>query len=254
LAVTKATGLLKPGQRLVAVSPHLDDAVFSIGGLLADLSSAGVEVANLTVFAGDPTSTHEAGAWDRHAGFSTAGAAARGRRAEDERACRLLGVKPLWLPFHDYTYPDDRQAAWDAMHPILADADVVVIPGFPLAHNDHAWVTAMLAENRSALPTVALYAEQPYAEAAWFKGRQVPDTVGGDHPFADLAIDWTRLRPSAGAWLRKQRAFWAYRSQLRAMARPAARVPLRVAVYELWRGGECLGIPVREGEEKTDGR
>ena len=43
-------------------------------------------VINLTVFAGDPSSTGLPSTWDRKAGFSSAGAAARGRRAEDAAA------------------------------------------------------------------------------------------------------------------------------------------------------------------------
>jgi GlcNAc-PI de-N-acetylase len=209
--------VLAPGQRLVVVSPHLDDAAFSVGALVVDLSRAGTEVTNVTVFAGDPSSTVPAGVWDRRAGFTSAGAAAATRRAEDERASRLLGMKPVWLPFHDDTYPDDRASVWEQLQPHVRRADFLLIPGFP---------------------PLGLYAEQPYSESAWFRTRRLP----AGSPLGDVEITWRRRRPSLRAWRLKQQAVWAYGSQLRAMARPAARVPVRVGVYELWRGGECVGL------------
>jgi LmbE family N-acetylglucosaminyl deacetylase len=237
--------VIAPGQRLVVVSPHLDDAAFSVGALVADLSRAGRAITNLTVFAGDPSSTEPAGVWDRRAGFASAGAAAATRRAEDERASRLLGMKPVWLSFHDNQYADDRASVWQQLQPHVSQADLLLVPGFPLEHPDHAWLFGLLSRHADDLPPLGLYAEQPYSEAAWFRTRRLPS----GNPIGDEPIDWKRRRPSLRAWRLKQQALWAYRSQLRAMARPAARVPLRVALYELWRGGECLGAP-----EGTDGR
>jgi LmbE family N-acetylglucosaminyl deacetylase len=230
--------VLAPGQRLVVVSPHLDDAAFSVGALVVDLSRAGTEVTNVTVFAGDPSSTVPAGVWDRRAGFTSAGAAAATRRAEDERASRLLGMKPVWLPFHDDTYPDDRASVWEQLQPHVRRADFLLIPGFPLEHPDHAWVFGLFSRHRLDLPPLGLYAEQPYSESAWFRTRRLP----AGSPLGDVEITWRRRRPSLRAWRLKQQAVWAYGSQLRAMARPAARVPVRVGVYELWRGGECVGL------------
>ena len=47
--------------RVVAVSPHLDDAVFSAGGTLARLAAAGHEVTVVTVFTGSVARTTTAG-------------------------------------------------------------------------------------------------------------------------------------------------------------------------------------------------
>jgi LmbE family N-acetylglucosaminyl deacetylase len=243
--------LVEPGGRLVVVSPHLDDAVFSIGGALADAAEAGIEVVNLTVFAGDPGSSASPGWWDRKAGFQNAGEAARARREEDGRACRAIGAQAHWLPFPDGQYPEDRSLVWAAMGPLLANADLILAPGFPLVHPDHAWVNSAIRDHRKELPAVGLYVEQPYGEAVWFQTRSIPERSAAA---GAAAISWRRVRPSPRAWWQKQKAFSAYRSQIRAMARPSMRVPARVALYEAWRGGEGLAIPIGSSEENNHGR
>lgn len=231
------------GQRVVAVSPHPDDAVFSIGAVLAEAAAAGLDIVNVTVFAGDPTSTELPGSWDRHSRFASAGAAARVRRREDERACRAIGIQPHWLAFRDEQYGDKRTGVWEAIAPLLIDAAMILIPGFPLRHPDHMWVHRAVQENRATLPPIGFYVEQPYAEALWFKDGILPERSSYDS-VGMKDINWQRVRPTARSWLGKQRAFRAYHSQLRAMTRPGVRVLLRIALYELWRRGECLAVPL----------
>jgi LmbE family N-acetylglucosaminyl deacetylase len=234
---------LGPGARLVAVSPHLDDAIFSIGATLAEAVATGVDVVNLTVFAGVPDSNGLPGSWDRQARFSTDGAAARQRRLEDEAACLATGVRPQWLPFRDDQYSDDRSEIWSLIAPVLADADAILIPGFPLLHPDHIWVTNLVWEERRRLAQIGFYAEQPYAEAVWFRHRQLPEHGGGAAALLDEPINWSRSRPRLEHWWQKQKGFAAYSSQLRAMTRPGARVLIRVGMYDIWRRGEWLGFP-----------
>ena len=84
----------------LAVSPHLDDAAFSAGGTLAQLSRRGWRVVVATVFTRtvpDPR------------GFALACQTDKGlppdadymalRRAEDEAACAALGAEACHLPF-----------------------------------------------------------------------------------------------------------------------------------------------------------
>jgi LmbE family N-acetylglucosaminyl deacetylase len=99
------------GRRVIVLSPHLDDAVFSLGATIAREARTGVQVTVLTVFGGDPESSTRAGDWDRDAGFATEGEAVASRRREDHRACSVLSVAPLWQPFPDEQYaggPNDR--------------------------------------------------------------------------------------------------------------------------------------------------
>jgi LmbE family N-acetylglucosaminyl deacetylase len=232
------------GPRVVVVSPHLDDAALSLGATLAEASRKGCEVVNLTVFAGDPTSVAPPGVWDRQCGFSSLGATSRLRRAEDQAACALIGMKPVWLPFSDSQYPSDRSDVWGAMEPFLTDADRIMIPGFPLVHPDHLWVNRLVGEHADVLPPLGVYAEQPYAEMEWFGKRRLPGESDKETALGGT-LSWARVRPPLTAWLRKQRACRAYGTQLRAMARPPSRLLARIALYELFRGGEWLGLAER---------
>src|SRR5690242_11145568 len=84
---------------VVVISPHLDDAVLSLGAALSWAARHGARVTVLTVLAGRPDSSTPAGEWDAGSGFGTEGEAATARREEDERACEVLGATPVWLPY-----------------------------------------------------------------------------------------------------------------------------------------------------------
>jgi LmbE family N-acetylglucosaminyl deacetylase len=221
------------GGKVVVVSPHLDDGVFSLGAAISYAARNGVEVTVLTVLAGDTTSTQPAGVWDSRAGFRTAGEAARSRRGEDARACELVGARAVWLPFSDHQYDGARGEAdiVDAVLEAVGDAEVV-LPGFPLMHEDHRWLRRVL---EGALPAerVALYTEQPYA-AAWTAGPGLaasgPDRFPPEHA-------WRRVRAGLSDQLRKLRACQAYGSQLPLLGdRPVAKI----FRYEARVGGETV--------------
>ena len=176
--------------RVVIVSPHFDDGVLSVGAAMASWGRAGHRVELLTVLGCDPESTAPAGGWDLRGGFATEGEAARGRRGEDRGACEILRVSPMWLPFGslDYERHGDDADVWNAISPSAADADLVLVPAFPLAHPDHAWLHALLVE-RLPPDRVGRYAEQPYTareHAAPFS--RVPTS------FRDRASKWRAIR------------------------------------------------------------
>ena len=84
--------------RVVVVSPHVDDAVFSLAGTLARAARSGAEVEVLNDLCPRPAASEEpANGWDTRAGFTTEGEAARARRDEDREACRLVGAEPTWV-------------------------------------------------------------------------------------------------------------------------------------------------------------
>lgn len=85
--------------RVLAVSPHLDDAVFSAGALLTGLAATGAEVTVLTVFTGsvaDPTGF--ALACQRDKGLADDVDYMAVRRAEDAVATAALGAAGAHLP------------------------------------------------------------------------------------------------------------------------------------------------------------
>ncbi|MCQ8240156.1 PIG-L deacetylase family protein [Rhizosaccharibacter radicis] len=101
-----------PPPLALALSPHLDDAVFSCGGMLARLAADGWRVVVATVFTRSMPSP---------AGFALACQLDKGldadidymalRRAEDAEACRLLGADTAWLPFPEAPHRGYHSAA-----------------------------------------------------------------------------------------------------------------------------------------------
>ncbi|WP_369258223.1 PIG-L deacetylase family protein [Geodermatophilus amargosae] len=146
--------------RVVAVSPHLDDAAFSVGGTLAALAGAGHEVTVVTCFTAsvpDP------------AGFALACQLDKGlpadvdymalRRAEDAAAMAVLGTGSLYLdlpeaPHRGYTGAPDLFAGvhegddtWRSVGAALADVpgDLWLAPQALGGHVDHLQVLRAVA-------------------------------------------------------------------------------------------------------------
>jgi len=219
------------------LSPHLDDAVLSLGASLASAARSGALVRIVTVFAGDPASVLPASRWDAKARFESFGQAVRARRAEDDHACRLLGATPVWLPFpdDDYGQSTDDDVLWEAIAPALADADVLLVPGFPLIHPDHLRVCRLVRARKVDCP-VGYYVEQPYA--AWLRSG-FSTREPADEEIARLRLAWGRLRAVPSSWVTKVRAMRAYTSQMVLLHHPAREI----LGYELPRGGETVALP-----------
>lgn len=126
--------------RVVVVSPHLDDAVFSCGCLLAAAHRPVV----VTILAGVPDSASPLQEWDRRAGFGSGPEAVWARREEDLRGLYILGATAHWLDFLDGQYgvqyaPADLAyavAEWLASN----KGGTVVVP-MGLFHSDHVLVS-----------------------------------------------------------------------------------------------------------------
>jgi LmbE family N-acetylglucosaminyl deacetylase len=187
-------------RRIVVVSPHLDDGVLSLGAAMAAWSREGANVELLTVLACDPSSAAPAGGWDARGGFATEGESSRARREEDRRACERLAVTPRWLPFGsvDYERHGTDDEVVEAVAEIVRGADEVLLPGFPGAHPDHAWLGRVLAPRELGAPRAGLYVEHPYAARD-----------GGDP-----GDSYRSLRTGPRHRLAKWRAIREYRSQL----------------------------------------
>lgn len=97
------------GADLLVLSPHLDDAALSCGGLIHARVRSGAQVRVATPFAGDlPEGLGEfAKATLERMGLQPEDASAR-RRKEDEVACRILGVE---LDHGDFTDAVARRGA-----------------------------------------------------------------------------------------------------------------------------------------------
>jgi LmbE family N-acetylglucosaminyl deacetylase len=219
---------------LVVLSPHLDDAVLSIGAFMHGQVRRGIDVRVVTVFANDPSAEAPAGAWDAMCGFASAAAAARARRDEDRRACAIVGAESCWLAYGDESYgrPVTHDEVWRDILDAVGGCAVLLVPGFPLRQADHAWLTQLVVQRRTELaPALGFYAEQPYARAALARGHRAAPP---------LAPEFERVATAVKDRFAKLRAATQYRSQLRALG----PTKLISAFAEEWvRGGELLALP-----------
>jgi len=163
----------------VILSPHFDDAVLSLGGLIAKAPDRAVVV---TVFAGVPLAG-VIGRWDRLSGFPTADAAARARRQENEAALALIGVPQNGIRNLDYLDDQYRSQctrgqaptsdlcssiAEDIRHLVSAcHGRVNLFAPASTWHPDHQIVTDAVVElyRKGEFPGASflLYQDQPYA-------------------------------------------------------------------------------------------
>ncbi len=111
--------------RWIYISPHLDDAVLSAGGLIHDQARDGERVEIWTLVCGfspEATLTPYAQLLHFQWGFSSAEETVRLRRAEDERAATIVGAKAVHFDFPDCIYRCDADG--EPLYPM----DVFVEP------------------------------------------------------------------------------------------------------------------------------
>lgn len=184
-------------ESLTIISPHLDDAVFSCGALIAACRNPLV----VTVFAGIPPDGVDAPDWDRAAGFSSAQASVHARRQEDARALAMLAAEPVWLDFLDGQYgkrydPVDIAVRLGRLLAMQPHGTIVAPLG--LFHSDHVLVNAacMLVREAVHADAPAGAAAQAAAQAAAHSAplaphKAPPDDAGGDHPVAaPPSVQW----------------------------------------------------------------
>lgn len=170
--------------RWIYLSPHLDDAVLSCGGLIYEQAKQGTPVAIWTLMAGYPRNPHLSALAVRiHAEWGTGGAwrTVFARRQEDRRAARLVGAQVRHFDFLDMIYrrsktgetlyPDDifvdrhpadrdfpEQLAM-ALSSTLRLDDILVCPLAIGGHLDHVLVREAAEKLRRPL---WYYADVPY--------------------------------------------------------------------------------------------
>lgn len=203
------------GQPVLVISPHLDDAVFGCGELLAACLGSVV----LTTMAGRPAQYGELTPWDALAGFGPGDDVVDARRQEDRAALAILTARPLWLDFLDSQYGDSptvEALAVDLEAAILATGLERVVLPLGLFHSDHHLTHAAALAVLRRRGNLAWFA---YEDALY---RRVPDL--GKERWQALQRDGVVAIPITGSWgdLRaiKWQAMQRYASQLRALATP----------------------------------
>ena len=268
----------------VALSPHLDDAVFSAGGTLARLIDAGWRVRLVTVL----TATVP-----RPAGFALACQLDKGlsaevdymalRRAEDRRAaaalgCRAVDVMHLPLPeaphrgygsaaalFAGIQENDPLPAATLAQEiaPWLTDADLLLHPLGLGGHVDHLLVNAAV-DRLAYCPPRLRWRDTPYVLREPGQTGAVPQSEaargrdGGPSRGAWWDVEITATLPrklSACAAYATQLGFQfggesAMREALTGLARAEAEASVTAAIGATVDGDACGGLTQGGGAER----
>lgn len=90
---------------LIYLSPHLDDAIFSCGGIIASQVEKGEDVSIWTLCAGKPSRNNLSEFADNlHAIYGYGADPIGGRISEDIKACSLLGIKYHHFSFLEAIY------------------------------------------------------------------------------------------------------------------------------------------------------
>ncbi len=220
------------------ISPHLDDAVLSVGGLIAAQLAAGDRVVIATVCTADPAidGIFSPLAIDLHRQWGNPDRPYEGRRQEDIAACRVLGgVEPWHLGLPDAIYrghPDQRGyryetfaelfeaiPVWDqdfvdqvaaAVDRLVSDLEprTVYAPLGVGANVDHLHVRNAVLCIGDARP-ICLYEEQPYSAGRY-------PVVLADPVRVAVRACAIPLRPVLHRiqWATKRHAIQCYESQL----------------------------------------
>ena len=252
----------------IYLSPHLDDAVLSCGGQIAQLVHARQVVRVVTVFAGDTPSTSDAlgkcvapsaFVQELHTRWGLGDNPPAARRAEDRAALGILGARATHLPFPDCVYRLGRMGAplypaRDAIFGTVAKVEMLLIDEvvralkrlrvphdarviLPLTaghHVDHQIVRAAgeqwcKIQDAGRSVQIAYYEDYPYAEQ--------PDEVTAALNQDTLESELVELDEDALA--AKVTAIACYRSQISSFFADEAEMAARVRTYaEVVGGGQ----------------
>jgi LmbE family N-acetylglucosaminyl deacetylase len=173
--------------RWIFLSPHLDDAVFSCGGLISYLAGKGIHVEIWTIFSDQPddVSSLTTYAQSLHNRWQAGDHPYIARKAEDSQACRLLGAEQIHFGYLDCIYrrfSDSGKAVIESDDDLfgfikeeeaplidrvtedlksrLVEPSIWVCPSNMGGHIDHRIVRAAAQKVRKLL---LYYADLPYA-------------------------------------------------------------------------------------------
>jgi len=171
--------------RWIYLSPHLDDAILSCGGLIFEQTTMKIQVEIWTICAGDPPYGELSSfAVSQHTKWGTVLDPYEVRRREDIEACQMVGARYRHFPFMDCIYRQSTDGQWlypseesifgeltldDAVNiytlrtfllSILKSDDHLVVPLTVGNHVDHQLVRIAAEELDRPL---LYYADAPYA-------------------------------------------------------------------------------------------
>jgi LmbE family N-acetylglucosaminyl deacetylase len=201
--------MLKKPNRLFVVSPHLDDAVFSCGMLLASHPASVV----CTVLAGAPE-VPQRKQWDVDSGF-----------ADSCAALALLAADPVRLPFLDSQYGAPRsmtRVAAALAGEVQQHPDFMLLVPLGLWHPDHIFVSSACCEMLRMLKRCEciFYEDALYRTLPGVARQRRELLASRGFSLAAPSSENPSQTAAPGAAAFKRRSARAYRSQLRAFADP----------------------------------
>jgi len=242
----------------VFLSPHLDDAVYSCGGWIAEQAEAGDAVEIWTIVAGDVPPgllTEFADTLHQRWGVTQADAFAV-RRDEDAEACRIVGASHRHFDLPDCIYRRHPQTG-EAFYP-----DHPAIFGLPAVEEKSRLPTELAGIFRSSLPagaqvllplTVGNHVDHQLVRLAgellpdrpWYYA-DLPYVLWDDSGLATLPPDgfmeevFPIGEPALGRWLAGVRA---YASQFNSFWQSPAELEEQIRAYLAKTGGLRLWHP-----------
>ncbi len=256
------------------LSPHLDDAALSCGGLIHEQTRAGLSVGVLTIFAGSArTDVRSPFARALESRWGAQGDAIAMRRQEDREALAILGAEAIHWAYEDAIYRlhtrtgapvyADREAIFGDVRrfdPVKVRDLAAAVRAFwkkagrprlyaMLAaghHVDHQILQrAILRLVRRGGPDVVWYEDYPYAEDQDAVRQAVSRlAVAGLRPqIVHLAEEDVAAKCDAIACYRSQiRIFWQDEEDMRRHVREhATRVGGDFPAEQYWARGEAAG-------------
>jgi len=247
---------MTPTIRPVYLSPHLDDAVLSCGGLIYQQARHGIQPLVITCFAGVPDDhALSAFAAEQHQRWGQSTDPAEQRRREDATATAYLGAKYHHWSYLDciyrrhpgsgeflyaseaalfgevcreeYNLIDDLAVRLSTS--LLVEGAVIYAPLSVGHHVDHQLVSQAALRLRSSGFQVQFYEDYPYAEGAQKLGLALQQWASPPLPVVQTLSE-EDLRG-------KIAAIRLYRSQLDVLFGSESSVATRVKSYALAVGG-----------------
>jgi LmbE family N-acetylglucosaminyl deacetylase len=179
---------VEPGQRVAVVAAHPDDETLGVSGLLQQLHRQGSTIDLIVATDGEAAFPALSTADRRELG--------RTRRAELRESLRAQGLAEVpvqWLGLPDSGLADRRDELTDRLRPLLAAADVCLLPWPGDPHPDHA------AAGAAALAAAPLTAHR-WSYPIWMWHWMTPDdpTIPRATAFAHRLDRARRDRKAAG--------------------------------------------------------
>lgn len=191
--------------KILLVSPHLDDAILSAGNLMADRMDNVI----VTIFAGNPENAENVHTpYDKSCGFGDAAGAMAQRRHENDLATALLNADAINFEFVDEQYgePTPTSMITQALQNLIDehDYDYILAP-LGLGHPDHVQVSDAVRRLDTTKP-IYLWEDLPLRVVE-------PELVV--QRLYDIGLSFNdKVNLPAGDVARKIRALTCYASQI----------------------------------------